>query len=248
MVEDIPQDIKAMILDPSNPEYDADVAKKLETLFKKDPSKKVEKKFSPEAKSIESEESNTYESSVTKYSIKGLIFLDKDSIKFIPRKLLEDPDSKADLEHLLASANPPDVITIYELDLGTGKKHQIRAHLSGIMNTPILFDSKYGYNPQNFVNANVREFFQDLKANILPDYFNQKYGKVDSSSSNFLQAKMEHKVKSNSFSTESSMFFLHARSLEFKFKGDKFNYKAEFSDHFKVLMNMLRLQDKLETF
>lgn len=192
-------------------------------------------------------ESNAYETSITEYSIRGLIFLDKDSIKFISRAMLEDIETRASLEQILGSSCPPDVITIYELDLGTGKKHQIRAHLSGIMNTPILFDTKYGYSSGNFSNHNVQKFFDDLKTEIFPSYFDSKYGSVEASDPGFFAAKMEYKVKSTSLSSESSMFFLHARSLEFEFNGQKVHRKAEFSDHFKVLMNLLRLSQKLES-
>ena len=38
-----------------------------------------------------------------------------------------------------------DLLSIISFKIETGKKHQIRAHTSLVLDCPILFDEKYGY-------------------------------------------------------------------------------------------------------
>ena len=165
--------------------------------------------------------------------------------------MLEDEDTKNEIAGLFESENAPDVITIYELDLKTGKKHQIRAHLSGIMNTPILFDKKYGFNTEDVQNKNVRDFLLGFQNEVLPAYFDNKYGDAAHSSSQEMQkygTKLDYKIKKNSLEQDSNWFFLHARKLKFQYKGQDYQFEANFSDHFNVFMKYLGLGDKLNKF
>ena len=196
-VEDMPEDIKSEITDPENPFFDEDLTEEL--------AQKEEKK---------------YWKSVTDYKIKGIVFMDGNSVRYVSRKMLQNPDGFSEIAKILDKPTPPDAVTIYELDLKTGKKHQIRAHLSGVLNTPILFDTKYGFNLNNIQNDNVREFFKDYEEQILPDYFQSKYGPGDPTvEDKFPGKKLDLKIKRSSLGLETNWFLLHARSLGFEHKG-----------------------------
>ena len=41
-------------------------------------------------------------------------------------------------------------MSIVAFKIDSGKKHQIRAHASQVLRTPILFDEKYGYSSDKF--------------------------------------------------------------------------------------------------
>ncbi len=43
-----------------------------------------------------------------------------------------------------------DLVSIVAFKIESGKKHQIRAHASQVLRSPILFDEKYGYSKAKF--------------------------------------------------------------------------------------------------
>lgn len=223
--EEVPEEVKSLALDPKSEFFDEEISEKF-------------------SKNLESEEPK-YWKSETHYSIKGFIFLDSNSVRFISREMLENEEKKIEISKILDSQNPPDVITIYEMDLKTGKKHQIRAHLSGILNTPVLFDQKYGFEIENFQHENVREFFNGFDKEVLPKYFDSKYGHQEGEQV-IAGKKFDHRVKMNSLNLDTNWFFLHARSLGFEYKGQAYGFEVGFSEHFNVFMKVLGLQSKLD--
>ncbi|CAI2364912.1 unnamed protein product [Moneuplotes crassus] len=60
-------------------------------------------------------------------------------------------------EFLDTNLQDVEAYTLYELEPLTGKKHQLRKHLSSVMETPILGDSLYGYS-----NLHTRGLFQKV--------------------------------------------------------------------------------------
>lgn len=102
-----------------------------------------------------SEEKEGDTRAVTRYKIKALIIFTEDDILFIKRDMFNEKNSETILD-LLQKENT-DCITVYDLELETGKKHQIRAHLSSIMNTPVLFDYRYGFNSEEMNCSKLKE-------------------------------------------------------------------------------------------
>jgi 23S rRNA-/tRNA-specific pseudouridylate synthase len=54
-----------------------------------------------------------------------------------------------------------DLISIVRFKIDTGKKHQIRAHTSQILNAPLILDYKYGYNESAFKSDNFKTLLKN---------------------------------------------------------------------------------------
>lgn len=52
------------------------------------------------------------------------------------------------------------MISIVKFNIESGKKHQIRAHASQVLHCPIIFDTKYGFELEDFKSANLRRLLK----------------------------------------------------------------------------------------
>ena len=100
-----------------------------------------------------------------------------------------------------------DIITVYSLDLKTGKKHQIRAHLADCLATPILFDTRYGFQDTLFQLDKLKSLCNDFPK-ILKKRLKLKFGGQEDS--------IAYKSKVSTLELDSlEWFFLHSRRLRF---------------------------------
>jgi 23S rRNA-/tRNA-specific pseudouridylate synthase len=104
-------------------------------------------------------ETEKAEKSLTHYSIEALIIFSEEKLYFfLYDEILENSEGILKLIE-----NGGDVVSVVKLDLGTGKKHQIRAHMAQYLNSPILFDEWYGFDQNTVRNPKLKNLITNYK-------------------------------------------------------------------------------------
>jgi hypothetical protein len=114
----------------------------------------------------------------TLYQIRGFAFFDKKKKAFQNFTLypnLRDPVGPVEHGRLadFLSLVPveSEAYTFYQLTPETGKKHQLRKHLSKIMNTPVLGDKLYDYEAEG--QSDLFQKTMQLSKNIERSLFDE---------------------------------------------------------------------------
>lgn len=128
-----------------------------------------------------------------------------------------------------------------KFSIESGKKHQIRAHASQVLHCPILFDSKYGFDLDDFKSANLRTLLKEF-----PDRF---YEVVRAECQGDLKKAMQKNYLASL--QENGTIFLHSYRMSFDYPQDqvegeakeqttiRHDVKARFSLQTRTLLDMM---------
>ena len=205
-----------------------------------------EKRYIVTSAEIGEEESKE---SRTNYEVLAIVKLNKETFEssyiLSPKLFPELELSEKEIKQFFAEEEYETVYnTIIGYEIEGGRKHQIRIHSSGVLETPLISDQKYNNENQmeNYVDCILRDWHEkQMKEPDLMWVNGKRVGTVQSEEDASFEKHFKDVVENREF------LFLHSRKLEFEVDKQKYSIRAGLPLHMLLYFNSIFKND-VESF
>ena len=182
----------------------------------------------------------------THFEVIGVIGIDKIGVRHYRKH--EVGDNLHNFESMLMiSLDCHDLVSIVRFKIDSGKKHQIRAHTSQILNAPLILDYKYGYSESGFKSDNFKALLNNYPS-MFRKYIQYNIRTVNEKFTTDLDS-LQLKNNLNSLK-DNNTIFLHSYHLKLNFSSkageeiENTEVKARFSLQIREFLKMIGADEK----